>query len=170
MFNLNTFFMKIKKMFSLYSEEDFVPDVICNDCGSMTIIDLVGKNWDTKNNCFCYSCGNLQFRKKPSFTKNSWENLINSRNYYEFSSLIPFGSGVSKTPTDGNYIVISSQDYNTVPQLTVIAGEKAEKVIEPNLNSPVIGVYPEDYYECKVCGYDHKYDSSLAERKHSKLQ
>jgi hypothetical protein len=35
-----------------------------------------------------------------------------------------------------------------------------------DLKQPTDNFYPEDYCECKECGYDHKYDANAALRKH----
>ncbi len=126
----------------MQEEPEYKPGAYCEDCGEPTIIVLEGKPIWEECDGFCDKCGAVWFNdKKTKLPSKSWLGH----------------PGIMKTP-----IVIKTA---TLASETPLIKFQAKEVNEPKSNiyaSP----YPDDYNECAVCGYDHKYDAAPAARKH----
>ena len=118
-------------------EPEYKPNASCDDCGAKAIIVLEGKPiWEVCDG-FCDKCGAVWFNdKKTKLPSKSWLGH----------------PGIMKTPV---VINVAAPSVKFQPK----------KVDEPK-SSIYASPYPDDYNECEVCGYDHKYDASPAARKH----
>jgi len=121
-----------------WDDENCIPGAICSDCGADTIIRFSIKPSYPKCDGFCDCCG------------CPW---------------VKGNRGESKTPDIWDEKDVIVLDYFK-PTLTLVSSQKEVKSEVPDLKNSIANIFPADYNECNICGYDHKYDAAPAARKH----
>jgi len=161
----------------------YLQDKKCVNCGLATIIKFKNRCSFIDHDGSCISCGCDWFEIKQKFSSSDLDHIAvlleQKTNNFLFSKEFPFPKELQTFSTFNVPTFKDLSIYTNPEKIKTSVKESQLKLIESKhkskadpmkiTDSAPTNILPEDYTECQECGYDHKYDTTLALVKHNEI-